>query len=71
MPKFRVKVQPSGLLNSYPWPEAGETVDLPDSVGKDMVASGALEEIKPAKKADKRVETATASKAKTETRKKG
>jgi hypothetical protein len=73
MPKYTVKVQPLGLLNSYPWPEAGETVDLPESVGKDMVASGALEEKKPAKTAATTPDAAEkrpASKAATETRKK-
>jgi hypothetical protein len=51
--KVRIKVQPSGLLNAEPWPEAGETIDLPDAVAEEMIASGALEAIKekPAKKA--------------------
>jgi topoisomerase IA-like protein len=82
MPKYTVKVQPLGLLSvageiGVPWPEAGETVDLPESVGKDMVASGALEEKKPAKKAAAKKAAAKAdesekrpaSKAATETRK--
>jgi hypothetical protein len=69
--KARVKVQPTGLLNGEAWPEAGETVNLPDSVAKDMIGSGDLEEIKaPAKKAEKKVEKAVALTAKVETRKK-
>jgi hypothetical protein len=75
--KARVKVQPSGLLSvegklGVPWPEVGETVDLPESVAKDMIAAGVLEEIKPAKKvaAKDKVEKRPASKAGVETRKK-
>lgn len=70
--KVRVKVRPLGLLNGYPWPEVGESVDLPDAVAKDMVASGAVEEAKAAKKAcakPDKSEKATASKADVETRK--
>jgi hypothetical protein len=70
--KARVKVRPSGLLNARPWPEEGETVDLPESVAKDMIAAGALEEIKPAKKAatKDKAEKRPASTASVETRKK-
>lgn len=49
--KVRVKVQPSGLLNTQPWPEVGETVDLPDAVAEAMIGAGAVEAVKPEKKA--------------------
>lgn len=64
MPKYKVVVQPSGLLNGHPWPEAGESVDLDKSVGDPMVEAGHLEAAKaPAKAAEKKVETRPASKA--------
>jgi hypothetical protein len=73
MPKYTVKVQPLGLLNGNPWPEVGETIELPDAVAKGMVAAGHLEDVKPAKKAaaksEDRVEKRPASKANVETRK--
>lgn len=69
MPKYKVKVQPLGLLNSYPWPEVGESIELPKDVGDPMVAAGALEAPAAAKKTEKpKVEKAVAPKAKVETR---
>jgi hypothetical protein len=45
-------VRPSGLINGAEWPEVGETVELPESVGADMAAAGDLKAVKaPAKKA--------------------
>jgi hypothetical protein len=75
--KVRIKVQPSGLLNAEPWPEVGETIDLPDAVAEEMIAAGALEAVKdkPAKKAaakpEDKVEKRPASTKGVETRKKG
>ena len=73
MPKYKVKVQPSGLLNGKLWPEAGETVDLPDAVAEAMVKAGDLAEDKPAKKAAAKKdesEKRPAANADVETRKK-
>jgi hypothetical protein len=70
MPKYTVKVRPTGLLNGEPWPEEGATVNLHAGVGDPMVEAGHLEAPKPAKKAAaKKVETAVAPKADVETRK--
>lgn len=55
--KVRMIKQPSGLINGYPWPAAGEEIDLPQVVAEDMAASGLVEvvvEKRPAAK--KRVE---------------
>ena len=52
--KVRVKVQPSGLLNTQPWPEVGETVDLPDEIAEDMAKAGHVEIVKAEKKTEKR-----------------
>lgn len=50
--KVKVVNPPTGLLNGYPWPEAGETVDLPDDVAEEMAKAGNVEKAKaPAKKA--------------------
>lgn len=70
--KVRVKVRPSGILNGRDWPEAGEVMDLPDSVAEGMIAAGTVEAVKAAaeKKDAEKVETRPASKADTETRKK-
>lgn len=65
--KVRIKVQPSGLLNSEPWPEVGETIDLPDAVAETMAGAGAVEIVKAA---PKKVEKRPAPKADVETRKK-
>lgn len=48
--KVRVVNQPTGLLNGQPWPEAGETVDLPDVVAESMAAAGTVEVVKAEKK---------------------
>jgi hypothetical protein len=53
MAKYKVKVQPSGLINTAPWPAAGETVDLPESIGDAMVDAGTLESLSKAKKTAK------------------
>lgn len=65
MPKYKVLVQPSGLINGYPWPEAGESVELDEAVGASMVDAGHLEAAKtePKKAAEKKVETRPASKS--------
>lgn len=72
MPKYRVKVRPLGPLNGKDWPEVGETVEFEAEIGKGMVDAGTLEEVKPAKKADKKPDEAEkrpAHKADVETRK--
>lgn len=75
MTKAKVLVQPTGLLNARPWPEAGETVDLPDAVIEGMVASGHVEVAKPdpkprvTKAAAAKVEKRPARTADVETRK--
>jgi hypothetical protein len=68
MPKFVVKVQPSGLINGQAWPEVGEPIELSEEAAAGMVDSGVLE--KPAaKKSAAKVEKRPASKANVETRK--
>jgi hypothetical protein len=70
--KVRVINPPSGLLNSRPWPAAGEEIDLPDAVAETMAGAGDVEIVKAkpaAKKATKAAEKRPASKADTETRK--
>jgi hypothetical protein len=64
MPKYKVLVQPSGLINGVPWPEVGETVELDEAVADAMVGAGHLEAVKaePKKTAEK-VETRPAAKA--------
>lgn len=55
MAKFKVVRRPSGLINGQDWPEVGEVIDLPDSVGNDMSDAGWLEKVEKktaAKKAD-------------------
>jgi hypothetical protein len=64
--KVRVKVQPLGLLNQQPWPEAGELVDLPDAVAEDMIRAGTVEAVKAEKP---KAETRPAPKEDVETRK--
>ena len=71
MAKVEVVTQPSGLLNGRPWPEVGESLELPDVVAESMVEAGWVKDVKPAAKtaaADK-VEKRPAAKADTETRK--
>lgn len=63
--KVRVKVRPSGLLNTQEWPEVGGTVDLPDAVAESMIEAGSLEKVEKAAKVEKRP---AAKNAKTETR---
>lgn len=43
--KVQIKVQPSGAYNGAPWPEKGETIDLPDHIAEGMLESGFV--IKP------------------------
>lgn len=73
--KVRIIERPTGLINGAEWPEAGETIDLPDVVAKSMIGAGTVEEAKPAaKKAaakkddDKPVEKRPAAKAGVEKR---
>lgn len=54
MGKFKVKRQPSGLINGLPWPEPGEELELDDQVGQDMADAGWLEAAKAEKKTEKR-----------------
>jgi hypothetical protein len=65
MPKYKVLVQPSGLINGVPWPEVGETVELDEALAEAMVGAGHLEAAKdePKKGAEKKVETRPAAKA--------
>lgn len=75
--KVRIIEQPTGMLNGQPWPEAGETVDLPDVAAEDAIASGIAEKVEAAKKAPAKKAAAKpdksekrpASKANAETRK--
>lgn len=34
--KVNIKVRPTGTINGQPWPEVGETIDLPDVVAEGM-----------------------------------
>ena len=61
MARWRVKVQPSGLINGVPWPDVGEDVELPDSVAEDMAEAGWVEQVKAAGKG--KTEKRPASKA--------
>ena len=65
MPKVRVKVRPSGLINGREWPKAGEVIDLPAVVVESM--GDALEPVKAEKPAD-RVEKRPATADKVEKR---
>lgn len=49
----RVKVRPSGLVNGAPWPQVGETIDLPDSVVVEMANAGWLEVVAARPKQEK------------------
>jgi hypothetical protein len=65
--KVQVVIQPSGLLNGSPWPEPGETVDLPDDVAEAMTKAGNVKAV--AKKAAvEKVEKRPAPSAGVETR---
>jgi len=65
--KVQVVIQPSGLLNGSPWPEPGETVDLPDDVAEVMAKAGNVKAV--AKKvAAEKVETRPAPSTGVETR---
>ena len=67
MAKVQVVIQPSGLLNGSPWPEPGETVDLPDDVAEVMAKAGNVKAV--AKKvAAEKVETRPAPSTGVETR---
>lgn len=52
MPKYRVLVQPSGLINGTPWPAVGGVIELPAVVGEVMpelvAADESTEECRPA-----------------------
>lgn len=48
--KVKVVKQPSGLINTQPWPEVGETVELPDTVAEDMAEAGWVEVLKVEKR---------------------
>lgn len=48
--KVKIVKRPSGLLNTQPWPEVGETVDLPDVVAQDMAEAGWVEALKVEKR---------------------
>ena len=65
--KVRMKERPSGLLNGREWPEAGETLEVPDVVGADLCRAGVAE---PVAEPRKGAEARPAAK-KAETRKKG
>ncbi|HEY9494602.1 MAG TPA: hypothetical protein VIR15_07100 [Intrasporangium sp.] len=65
MPKVRIKVRPSGLINGREWPKVGEVLDLPAVVVESM--GDALEPVKAEKPADK-AEKRPASRKRVETR---
>jgi hypothetical protein len=50
--KVRVKVRPNGNINGQPWPEVGDTIDLPEVVVDGM--GDWVEPVKAEKKADKK-----------------
>lgn len=50
MAKVKIVKQPSGLINTQPWPEVGETVELPDTVAEDMAEAGWVEVLKVEKR---------------------
>lgn len=51
--KVEIIVRPSGLLNGQPWPEVGETIDLPKVVADDMIRVGHAKAVGGAKPAPK------------------
>lgn len=53
MAKVKILVQPSGLINGVEWPEAGETIDVPEVVAVSMAEAGHVEIVKPAAKTEK------------------
>jgi hypothetical protein len=54
MPKYKVLVQPSGLINGQVWPEAGETIELEEGAAVSMAEAGILEPVKEEPKTEKR-----------------
>jgi hypothetical protein len=68
MAKVQVVIQPTGLLNGSPWPEPGETVDLPDDVAEEMTKAGHVKAVAK-KAAAEKVEKRPAPSAGVETRK--
>lgn len=50
MAKVKVVKRPSGLINTQPWPEVGEEIELPDTVAKDMAEAGWVEAVKVEKR---------------------
>lgn len=48
--KVKVVKQPSGLINTQPWPEVGEEIELPDAVADDMAKAGWVEALKVEKR---------------------
>lgn len=53
--KVRVKARPTGTINGQPWPEVGDTIDLPEVVVEGM--GDYVEPVKPEKKAEEKRET--------------
>lgn len=43
--KVQIKNRPSGAYNGEPWPEKGETIDLPEHIAEGLLATGIV--IKP------------------------
>lgn len=56
MARFEVVIRPLGLVDGRDWPEVGETVDLPASVGRSMADAGWLKEVVEKRPAPKREE---------------
>ena len=54
MAKVKIVVQPSGCINGRLWPEAGETMDLPDPVAETMAGAGHVEIVGGKGKVEKR-----------------
>jgi len=63
--KVRMTANITGCRNGVNWPEAGETIDLPDNEAAEMCSAGFAEPVAEAPKAEKR----PAPKKSTETRK--
>lgn len=47
--KVNLKVSVSGLRDGKPWPDRGETVDLPDDEAAQMIAAGQAEPVEKPK----------------------
>lgn len=54
MANVRVKSRPTGLYNGLPWPERGETLELPDGIAEAMAAAGQVEIVQAEKRVEKR-----------------